>query len=298
MRLSLSHEISENAMVFQQKDFFSEFSGVKQKLIPFISKKTICVRVKKMQAYSKAQKDDADKKTVPELERQIGGLLSEKTDLKNPDVTVRFYLCKDKIIVGLNPVEVDKTFLKKHKPTKRAFFHPATLEPKLARTLVNLTGLVPRQTLLDPFCGAGGILLEAGCMGLNVVGIEKDENVFEGCKKNLDFYEIKNQQVFLQDATQALPKKAMVVDAVATDAPFGKSTLLFGEKQIELYKKTLLNLKKICNGSIVFSTNIDITELSESLGFKTQFVEKVYVHKSLTRRIHVLKPVSGKTISS
>ena len=305
LRLSLSHEISENAIVFERKEFFDNFSKVKKTLEPFVSGKNICVRVKKLNSKNlkKAEEehstDHADKQSVPELERKIGGLIGEKINLKNPDIVIRFYICTDKVVVGFNPLKVDKTFLKKHQPTKRAFFHPATLEPKLARTLVNLTGLVPGQTLLDPFCGAGGILLEAGCVGLNVIGIEKDTDVFEGCKQNLDFYGIKNHQLFLQDATDPIPKHTNSIDAVATDAPFGKSTLLFGEKQLELYKKTLINLKKICKRKIVFSTNIDITELAESLGFQVESVEKVYVHKSLTRKIHILKyKTTNKTTSN
>ncbi len=40
------------------------------------------------------------------------------------------------------------------------------LPPKLARIMVNLTGLEPAgKTLLDPFCGSGTVLMEAGLVG-------------------------------------------------------------------------------------------------------------------------------------
>ena len=46
--------------------------------------------------------------------------------------------------------------------TQRPAPHPdIALSPRLARTLVNLAGAVPGQTILDPFCGSGTILVEA-----------------------------------------------------------------------------------------------------------------------------------------
>jgi tRNA (guanine10-N2)-dimethyltransferase len=46
------------------------------------------------------------------------------------------------------------------------------LPPKLARMLVNFTGVNPiNKTLLDPFCGSGTVLMEAGLVGFaNVIG--------------------------------------------------------------------------------------------------------------------------------
>ena len=44
------------------------------------------------------------------------------------------------------------------------------LPPKLARIMVNLTGLEPAgKTVLDPFCGSGTVLMEAGLVGFSKV---------------------------------------------------------------------------------------------------------------------------------
>jgi len=49
----------------------------------------------------------------------------------------------------------------KRKPHMRPGFHPSSLNPKLARAFVNLTG-IRKGTIVDMFCGTGGILIEAG----------------------------------------------------------------------------------------------------------------------------------------
>jgi tRNA G10 N-methylase Trm11 len=44
--------------------------------------------------------------------------------------------------------------------------------PQLAKSLFNLGGLVPGQTVLDPFCGSGTVLLESYLNGLRGVGTD------------------------------------------------------------------------------------------------------------------------------
>jgi hypothetical protein len=42
--------------------------------------------------------------------------------------------------------------------------------PQLAKSLFNLAGLMPKQSVLDPFCGSGTVLLEAYLNGLKGIG--------------------------------------------------------------------------------------------------------------------------------
>ena len=55
------------------------------------------------------------------------------------------------------------------------------------------------ETLLDPFCGTGGILIEAGILGINIIGSDIDKKLVYGCKENLNFYNINNSARFLCD---------------------------------------------------------------------------------------------------
>lgn len=59
------------------------------------------------------------------------------------------------------------------------------LPAKLSRILVNLAGIKAGQTIWDPFCGSGTILLEAFRLGINIIGSDISDNVVEICKENI-----------------------------------------------------------------------------------------------------------------
>lgn len=59
------------------------------------------------------------------------------------------------------------------------------LSPRLARTLVNLAGLKPGQTLLDPFCGSGTILVEAYGKSLRCLGVDSRASRVQEARENI-----------------------------------------------------------------------------------------------------------------
>src|SRR5207245_1715269 len=67
---------------------------------------------------------------------------------------------------------VDRSRLEATKVANRPFSLPISLHPKFARALVNLARVPMAGTVLDPFCGTGGVLLEAAELGLRGVGID------------------------------------------------------------------------------------------------------------------------------
>ena len=60
-----------------------------------------------------------------------------------------------------------------------------SLSPRLARTLVNLAGLKPGQTLLDPFCGSGTILVEAYGKSLRCLGVDSRASRVQETRENI-----------------------------------------------------------------------------------------------------------------
>jgi len=68
------------------------------------------------------------------------------------------------------------------KPSPRS---DISLSPRLARTLVNLAGLKPGQTLLDPFCGSGTILVEAYTKSLRCLGVDSRASRVQEARENL-----------------------------------------------------------------------------------------------------------------
>lgn len=70
--------------------------------------------------------------------------------------------------------------------TRRPVPYPdIAMSPRLARTLVNLAGLLPGQTLLDPFCGAGTILVEASAKSLRCLGVDSRASRVQHTRENL-----------------------------------------------------------------------------------------------------------------
>ncbi|MBI2126652.1 MAG: hypothetical protein HYU02_04985, partial [Thaumarchaeota archaeon] len=67
-----------------------------------------------------------------------------------------------------------------------------SLPPRVARILINLTGLNRGETLLDPFCGTGTILMEAVAMGINVIGLDKSVRRMKDTLQNLNWFRERN----------------------------------------------------------------------------------------------------------
>lgn len=59
------------------------------------------------------------------------------------------------------------------------------LPPKLARIMVNLSGLDTSGPLLDPFCGTGTVLQEAALLGHDVYGTDLSEKMVDYSQTNL-----------------------------------------------------------------------------------------------------------------
>jgi tRNA (guanine10-N2)-dimethyltransferase len=100
------------------------------------------------------------------------------------------------------------------------------LPPKLARIMVNLSGLTPDKSILDPFCGTGVILQEALLDGFTVNGTDLSEKMVDYTTKNLEWFKGKARPrgkvgtIRQGDAMDHLWE--MRVDAVVSEAYLGQ----------------------------------------------------------------------------
>ena len=62
-----------------------------------------------------------------------------------------------------------------------------SMSPRLAQALVNLSGLSPGQTLLDPFCGSGTILAEGLSRSLTCIGVDSSPARIRDARRNLEW---------------------------------------------------------------------------------------------------------------
>jgi tRNA (guanine10-N2)-dimethyltransferase len=204
--------------------------------------------------------------------------------LENPDIEIRGLITDLTIYVGLKIAEINRSQFEERKAQNRPFFSPISLHPKLARALVDLSSIKENETLFDPFCGTGGILLEAGLIGVKVIGSDIEDKMIEGCKKTLDFYKIKNYKLFCSDIGD-IDRHINKVDAIVTDLPYGKSTTTKGEKVDQLYERAFKNMSKLLKEggrAVIGLSNKDLISLGKKY---FSLIEKhdFKVHRSLVR---------------
>jgi len=204
--------------------------------------------------------------------------------LENPDIEVRGLITDSTVYVGLKSVEVNRSQFEERKVQNRPFFSPISLHPKLARTLVNLSLIKKDEILLDPFCGTGGILLEAGLIGARVIGSDIEDKMIEGCKKTLDFYKVNDYKLYCSDIGD-IGSHIDKVDAIVTDLPYGKSTTTKGEKMNNLYMRAFESMSRLLkNGcrAVIGLSNEDLISIGEKF-FSQVEKHNFRAHRSLNR---------------
>ena len=198
-----------------------------------------------------------------------------KVDVNNP-TTIFEIIFHDKTYVCKLVYEQDENF-EERKPHFRPFNHPTGLHPRLARFMVNLSNA---ESIVDPFCGAGGILIEAGLTGIVFQGYDIDPIMVERCKGNLRHYNL-DLNVQVKDAL----KLDQPVEAIVTDLPYGKNS-----KATELNKLYKDFFKKT-----YFLTDKIVVALPDFINHKSIFCDwkikknfHFYLHKSLSKKIFLL----------
>jgi tRNA G10 N-methylase Trm11 len=69
-----------------------------------------------------------------------------------------------------------------------------SLSSRLARLLVNISGVSKGQVLLDPFCGSGTVLGEALLRGADCIGVDRNHGSVERTKENLAWFLSQSQR--------------------------------------------------------------------------------------------------------
>ncbi|MBU0497383.1 MAG: methyltransferase domain-containing protein [Candidatus Thermoplasmatota archaeon] len=201
-----------------------------------------------------------------------------------PDIEIRLIVTDDGWYVGRKIADIPRNTFEQRRVHHRPYFSPISLHPKLARTLVNISQISENQTLLDPFCGTGGILLEAGMIGANLIGNDIEEKMIKGCSETLTHFNITQFTLYNMDIG-SLPTVVAPVDAIVTDLPYGKSTTTKGEELMELYTRAFASFYHLIkpHGMIIAGGSLpEIGHIAEQR-FTLDVVYTLRVHRSLTR---------------
>ncbi len=190
----------------------------------------------------------------------IGGILSRagaSIDLKNPDSTFG-------LLLDGHSQTVTFGWLLNHGPkgdssierraSQRPFFKPVSLEPRLARLVVNLAcGPLANGACLDPMTGTGGFTIEAIMSGRHAIGMDLDEEMIQGAKMNLEWAGSELNPFILGDATDikaTLPDDVASFSGVVLDPPYGRNSQGSMDHHA-LLQHTLASAREVVDGGLV-----------------------------------------------
>ncbi len=209
---------------------------------------------------------------------------NRSVDLENPDIDIRLIICENRWYVGRKISTINRSDFQQRRVHHRPFFSPISLHPKLARALVNLSEVRMQDVLLDPFCGTGGFLIEAGMLGIKVYGNDVEEKMIEGCSQTLKHFHIKDYRLFTGDVGHLI-SRVKGVDAIVTDLPYGKSTTTHGESIYELYKRAFAAFTSIIKDKGIIILGCSQAEIQDIACeyFTIETIYPIRMHRSLTR---------------
>ncbi|MBT8172382.1 N-6 DNA methylase, partial [Candidatus Bathyarchaeota archaeon] len=254
----------------------------------FICDESFAVRVKRV-------KNVSPEINRPELERKIGEQILKtvrtcKVNLSNPQKTFFGVLTDNRFIFGLKKAEIIPKPFSERRPRQKPFFHPTAMQAKLARVMVNLAQPKRGDLVMDPFCGTGGMLVEAGLIGCRIFGFDAKPHMLRGALKNIKHYKISLEGLVIADARYP---PVTSVNCIATDPPYGRSASTLGSKTRLIVEDFLAAVSDVIprgsNICMASPKTVRIGETAENAGFKHLESHFVYVHRSLTREIVVFK---------
>ena len=198
-------------------------------------------------------------------------------------------------------------------PTDRPFFQPISLDPKQAKLMISLAHRRESETntVVDPFCGTGGIAIEAALQGIVVLASDLDPRMVEGTQDNLEWAgtSASVETCGVSDIASLWGSKSDC--AFVFDPPYGRSSWKSGDG-VELLLEALSAARDIDpNGSVCTmlptgpealdsfpEQDIDVmgipwSELEVMIrgcGWEPVLSTPVKVHRSLARMVVVCHP--------
>ncbi|RLI50146.1 MAG: hypothetical protein DRO73_04040 [Candidatus Thorarchaeota archaeon] len=232
--------------------------------------------------------------SMQDLAATIGGILKRATgarvSLTNAIARIMAIKVGKRILLARSQLSRVRAGIYSRSSRKRTFFHPSLMNVRLARAMCNLAGVMPRGVLLDPFCGAGGILCEAAEIGASVVGMDLNFRLLRGAMVNL-------QQVGAKEATlvngdvRFLPISNC--DYIVTDPPYGRVSSTRGERAVRLVNALLEAANGIVNRGgklcICSDSRMKVGEIIKHYGKQPEMCVKIRVHGGLVREVFTVR---------
>lgn len=277
-RLALTHYIDEQLFSCETDELVTLRKSFE------IGEGSFAVRAKRIRRFH----ENLDLKNVEKIiaENVMG---DNRVDLSDPEIEIRVII-SGRCFIGIRLAKIERGEFESRKAQFRPYFSPISLHPRLARALVNLSRVKKGQRLLDPFCGTGGVLIEASLIGAKPIGSDIDRRMVKGCEENLSSLNIENAELFCTDISE-VAADVEKVDAIATDPPYGRSATTKREDVPSLYERAFEIFSKVLRPRGYLSILLPDRRLIQ-IGKKYLDLKETYamrVHRSLTRNFCVYR---------
>ena len=162
--------------------------------------------------------------TSIDVQREAGAALEAHygtaVDLEDYDVEVRVDVHDDRCLVS---VQHTREALSRRQA--RLFQPRAALKPNVAYALLRLAHLDAPEVVLDPFCGSGTILWEAGALWpeARLLGNDWNEETLAGARENAEAQALTDRVTFFEADVWTLTDTmdGRRADLIVTNPPFG-----------------------------------------------------------------------------
>jgi len=156
--------------------------------------------------------------------------------------------------------------------------------------MVNLARARPGRIFADPFCGVGGITLEAATIGCDVIALDASLRMVRGVRRNLRHYGLADLGFVHGDARKT---PLAGVEAIATDPPYGRDSSTMGATTTLLFRDFLFRVRDVLkrDSHICISSprELELERFATEAGLTVREKHLARIHRSLTRQFVVLR---------
>ena len=165
------------------------------------------------------------------------------------DLNIRVFIEHETAFVG---IRLGKAPL--HERQYKVVHHAGSLKPTIAAAMLRLVGTARGQQLLDPCCGAGTILAEAGKLGAIMRGGDNDRAAIVAARRNTKAARIESQ--ISKWDVRGLPLADSSIDRIVSNLPWGRQVSIDAHKK-SFYREACAEMRRVLapEGRIAILTN-------------------------------------------
>ncbi len=283
-RLGLSHRIMEVLWNGSGVDDLLKEDGRSLDIARTIGDGPFYIRVKLGDGSTAVQRSD--------IIEHLGEMVDAPDSAERPATVIRVFE-EDGLWLCRVVSEIGRKDARDRRVGNRPFFAPISIEPKYVRAMLNLARVREGGSILDPFCGTGGVLIEGASMGMSTYGIDILDQMVEGARTNLAHFGLEGE-VARGDAGSVREVFPTIgeggLDAVVTDPPYGRATTVGGETTSDLIERAVSGFSPLLKpeGRVVMVLP-DLALAHSVNGYKLVESHPLRVHRSLTRNFCIFE---------